>query len=186
MNNRDQVQQNLVAHFNRDLSVDQHQFQPQQYELLSAYLDGEVTPEQRRQVERWMADDPQFKALYFQWLQVRAQWRSMPIPQAAIAPKQLANRVFEQIHRRIRTRLIWGGAAITAVLLTAISGSILGENPGSFKQQLSQSSEIEPLRIALHEPVVPIINPDAVSISVDQPLIQIPKAPHSRTLSTQP
>jgi anti-sigma factor RsiW len=182
MSNRDQFHNHLTVHCNREPSVDQDQFETQQYELLSAYLDGEVTPAERRQVEQWMADDPQFKALYFQWLQVRSQWRSMPIPQPTITPQQLANQIVEQFQRRTRRTLVWSGAAIATVVMAAISGWMPGETQWGLKLQLSQSSEIEPLRIALHEPVVPIVNPNAVSISVDQPLIQIPKTPHSGTL----
>lgn len=180
MSNSDQFPDKITAHFNSEASVDQGY--SEKYELLSAYLDGEVTGEERRQVEQWIANDPQFKALYFQWLQLRSQWRSMPIPPSTIAPQQLAEQVVQQVDRRTRKTLVWSGAAITAVLMAAFSGWMSGGLPWGLKQQFSQSSEIEPLRIALHEPVVPIVDPEAVSISVDQPLIQIPKTPHSGNL----
>ncbi|MGB3405137.1 MAG: zf-HC2 domain-containing protein [Microcoleaceae cyanobacterium] len=184
MSNSDQFPDNIAADSNREASVDRDQ--SEKYELLSAYLDGEVTPEERHQVEQWMANDPQFKAMYFEWLQVRSQWRSMPIPQSTIAPDELAEQVVKQFHRRTRKTLVWKGAAVASVLMAAISGWMYGGLPWGLRQQLSQSSEIEPLRIALHEPVVPIVDPEAVSISVDQPLIQIPKATHSRNLPQQP
>lgn len=41
----------------------------------------------------------------------------------------------------------------------------------------------EPLQIALNEPLIPIITPNAVSISVDQPIIPIPKAAVSRPIN---
>jgi anti-sigma factor RsiW len=184
MSNSDQFPDNIAANHNTEASVDHDH--SQKYELLSAYLDGEVTPEERHQVEQWMANDPQIKAMYFQWLELRSQWRSMPIPQSTIAPDELAEQVVQQFHRRSRKTLVWRGAAIASVLMAAISGWMSGGMQWGLRQQLSQSSEIEPLRIALHEPVVPIVDPEAVSISVDQPLIQIPKATHSGNLLKQP
>ncbi|MGB7427119.1 MAG: zf-HC2 domain-containing protein [Microcoleaceae cyanobacterium] len=162
--------------------MDQNQFQSQQYELLSAYLDGEVTPAERRLVEEWMVNDPQFKAMYFQWLQIRSEWRSMPIPKLAIAPQQLSEQIIKQSQRKTQRTVVLSGAALTAVIIAAISAGLPGGSQWGLKQQLSQHRETEPLRIALHEPVIPIVNPEAVSISVDQPLIQIPKAPRSGTL----
>ncbi len=174
---------------NQDQSPEKKQFthpQPsqastlnQREELLSAYLDGEVTPVERRQVEQWLRTDPQFKAQYLHWLEVRAQWRSMTIPPASISAQQLAEQLFEQFDRRTGRTLVWSGTAIAAVLIAALSGFKPSLSWFSFEPQLSQSSEVEPLRIALHEPVVPMVNPDAVQVSVDQPLIQIPKAAHS-------
>ena len=151
----------------------------QQYELLSAYLDGEVTLEERRQVEQWLSTDCQFKANYLHWLEVRSQWRSMPVPPSGISSQQLADQLFKQLSRRTYRTLAWGGTAIAAVLIATVSGFKPSLTWFSAETQYSQSPSLEPLRIALHEPVVPIINTEAVQVSVDQPLIQIPKATHS-------
>ena len=67
----------------------------------------------------------------------------------------------------------WGGTAIAALLVMAVSGN-LGRVPMVAQSQNFKDSE--PLQIALNEPLIPIVNPNAVSISVDQPIIPIPKA----------
>jgi anti-sigma factor RsiW len=36
----------------------------EKFELLSAYLDGEVTAAERKQVELWLQDDATFKAMH--------------------------------------------------------------------------------------------------------------------------
>ncbi|NJO46620.1 MAG: hypothetical protein HC835_13870 [Oscillatoriales cyanobacterium RM2_1_1] len=43
-----------------------------------------------------------------------------------------------------------------------------------------RSFESEPLKIALNEPIVPMVNPNALSIPVDQPILEVPKAPLSQ------
>ncbi len=78
----------------------------------------------------------------------------------------------------------WGGTAIAALLVMTFSSTISG-NSGRFpmfaeSQSLNNS---EPLQIALNEPLIPIITPNAVSISVDQPIIPIPKAAVSRPIN---
>jgi hypothetical protein len=71
----------------------------------------------------------------------------------------------------------WGGTAIAALLVMTFSGTIPG-NSGRFPlfAQSQSLNNSEPLQIALNEPLIPIITPNAVSISVDQPIIAIPKA----------
>jgi Putative zinc-finger len=41
------------------------------FELLSAYLDGEVTAPERRQVEAWLKSDPKMQALYARMLKMQ-------------------------------------------------------------------------------------------------------------------
>ncbi|MFM8202724.1 MAG: anti-sigma factor family protein, partial [Dolichospermum sp.] len=41
------------------------------FELLSAYLDGEVTATERRQVEQWLSTDASVKCLYKRLLNLR-------------------------------------------------------------------------------------------------------------------
>ena len=78
----------------------------------------------------------------------------------------------------------WGGTAIAALLVMTFSSTISG-NSGHFPvfAQSETLNNSEPLQIALNEPLIPIITPNAVSISVDQPIIPIPKAAVSRPIN---
>ncbi len=58
--------------------------------LVSAYVDGEVTPEERRQVERWLREDPELQKEYLELVQLRRLLRSLP-PRRA--PEDLEARV---------------------------------------------------------------------------------------------
>jgi hypothetical protein len=55
----------------RDLDVTKRD----RFELLSAYLDGEVSPEERRLVTTWLADDPETQCLYQRLLHLRLERR---------------------------------------------------------------------------------------------------------------
>lgn len=154
-----------------------HLLDPQQFQLLSAYVDGETTVSERRQVQAWLDHDPQIKAIYLQLLQLRSRLQAAPVPASHSSVQQLANRVFQRLNQRTQVMATWGGTAIAALLVMTISGGISG-NWGRVSM-LAQSQNLnnsEPLQIALNEPLIPIVNPNAVSISVDQPIIPIPKA----------
>ncbi len=47
-------------------------------ELISAYLDGEVTPEERAQVEQWLANDPAMRRLHDELRGVRDSVQALP------------------------------------------------------------------------------------------------------------
>lgn len=67
-----------------------------QYELLSAYLDGELTPPQARALEEAMADEPALRAEFERLKRVRDAVRTLP---HQAAPAALAERVLGQIER---------------------------------------------------------------------------------------
>ena len=67
-----------------------------QYELLSAYLDGELTPPQARNLEEALADEPTLRAELERLKQARDAVRTLPCQPA---PAALAERVLGQIER---------------------------------------------------------------------------------------
>ncbi len=177
----DQPQDNDLHHLPHSLEhSDQNQFpaglSPMQYELLSAYLDGELQATERRQVEAWLDTNPEVKQCYFQLIKLRSQWQAMPVPATHSATPELAQAVFSKIRRRTRRTVIWGGGAIAALLIATVSSVTSG---GLFRMpqlaELKPYDEAESLKIALNEPIVPIVNPEAASITVNQPIIPIPK-----------
>jgi anti-sigma factor RsiW len=148
----------------------QHPLDPKEFERLSAYFDGETTPEERREIEARLDADRQFKATYDELRKLRSQLQAMPIP--ATRPfQEIARKVFRHIDRRTHLVLAGSGGAIAALFLLFVSGQLprplMANRP---------NAESEPVKIALNEPLVPIVNPEAASITVNQPIIQIPKA----------
>jgi len=135
------------------------------FELLSAYLDGEVTASERRQVEAWLKSDPQVQCLYTRLLKLRRGVQSLPIP-ADRPIEQTVDRVLAQLERRPRQLLVWGGMAIAGMFFGALSMRL-----PSVEHATSQIAD-SPTPIAQ-------VNPDALMIALDRPVIEIPKAPVS-------
>ena len=171
------MKHNFEAEPQTDSTIQGHLLDPQQFQLLSAYLDGEATVSERRQVQNWLDTDPKIKEIYLQLIQLRSRLQTAPVPASHSSVKQLATHIFQHLNQRTRVMVAWGGTAFAAVLVIMVSATIsddFGRVP-----RIAQSEKInhsEPLQIALNEPLIPIINPNAVSISVDQPIIPIPKA----------
>lgn len=129
------------------------------FELLSAYLDGEVTAAERRQVEDWLANEPEVQRLYARLLKLRQELRTLPIPLAEQSVEQTIQRVFSRINRRVHLSVICGGAAIAALFIGAVSGF-----PSRQVVQIVQSPE-------------PVTAPsETLMVALNTPVIEIPKA----------
>lgn len=123
------------------------------FELLSAYLDGEVTAAERRQVEEELANDPESQRLYQRLLNLRQGLQTIPVPAAQQPVQQTIELVYQRVHRRSRRAIVWGGSAVAAVVLGAVSTVL---PPRQLLQMAKSPSQIEPLRVALNSPVVEI------------------------------
>ncbi|NET37543.1 MAG: transcriptional regulator [Cyanothece sp. SIO1E1] len=147
------------------------------FELLSAYLDGEVTADERRQVEGWLANDPVVQRLYERLLLIRRGLQTMPIPTPQRPVEETVQQVVDRLDRRHQLKLVWGGGAIAALLIAAFSGALptrLGFPQFNLARPNSGSTS-EPLGSPEFELSDSL--PDALKIDLDRPVISIPKAP---------
>lgn len=143
------------------------------FELLSAYLDGELSAAERKQVEEWLATDTLVQCLYARLLKLRQGIQSLPVPTSTQTSEELTAQVLRRCQRRFRQVAAWGGAAAAALVLGMISGiSPFGESPvtqvASSQRSHTEASntKVGPNRAA----------PDALMIALDRPVVQIPKA----------
>ena len=149
------------------------------FELLSAYLDGEVTREQRQQVQLWLTTDPQIQQLYQRLQVLRQGIHNLPTPEPEYSAQQLSNRVFAKIdrQRKDRKRWLWGGGAVAALVVAAV-GSIFSDTP---LVQFANKEETESLIIAFNHPPIElptenqIRETESLMIPLDRSLIEIPK-----------
>ncbi|MEH2395108.1 MAG: zf-HC2 domain-containing protein [Nostoc sp.] len=139
------------------------------FELLSAYLDGEVTALERRQVEEWLANDASVQCLYARLLKLRQGLRTLPVPAAQQSPEATVQQVLTRLRRRSRLNWMVGGAAIAACVIGAVSGLVSG---GSSPPQLAQRPEIEPIQTS--SPSMAPLSP--LMVGLNNPVIEIPKA----------
>ncbi len=127
------------------------------FELLSAYLDGEVTPDERRQINRWLADDPGAQCLYNRLLKLRQGIQTLPVPTAEVSVEQTLSCVLQRVGQRIRLLALAGAGTAAVLVLGGISGVLEGR-PGLFKlaQLASPAAEDAVLEVALDEPIIEI------------------------------
>jgi len=132
----------------------------EQFELLSAYLDGEVTVEEHRQVREWLDTDPQLKQTYLKRMRLKQSIPQIPTPAPSSSANQLSQRVFQQIKRenRMLRLLVWGGVVTVSAGFILVANLFMGTT-NIFQPRFESASleiESEPLMIALNQPVIEI------------------------------
>jgi len=137
--------------------------QRDRFELLSAFIDGEVTAAERKQVQELLTTDPEMQRLHSRLLMLRQGLQKLPVPAAETTARQAAEQVFSKIDRRRNLRtVIWGGGAIAALFVSALSGifsgsqSPLGNFAANSINPQKQEVATEPLMIAVNRPLLDI------------------------------
>lgn len=132
------------------------------FELLSAYLDGEVTADEKRQVELLLETDPAMQRLQTRLMKLRHSFRTLPVPPSEQPVEQTVEQVFARIERKPRRMIAWGGAAIAAVFVGALVSLMPRNEFIPAIARAPQSQEAVPSK--------------GLMIALDRPVIEIPKA----------
>jgi negative regulator of sigma E activity len=166
------LDENVVEHTN-DFTGAMDMVKRDRFELLSAYLDGEVTAAERKQVEQLLMEDSSTLGLYNRLLKLRHGLRSLPIPQPEQPVEKTVEKVFERLQRR-RLRLVslFGGTAIAACVLGAVSGLFNGET-SSF--QFAQRPIQQVKEQVQQKPAQPSVASSSLMVAINNPVIRIPK-----------
>ncbi|MDJ0510431.1 MAG: anti-sigma factor [Crocosphaera sp.] len=137
-----------------DFSDMDNQFE--RFELLSAYMDGEVTAQERKQVQEWLDSDPEFHQLYKQLLRVQREVPTIPIPESSVSSEVLSQGVFDAIDRQDSKKrgLVASGLGVAAVIVGAVVHVCLQD--GLSPRYAQTNGDNEALTIALNRPVVEI------------------------------
>lgn len=148
----------------------------ERFELLSAYLDGEVTASERQQVEALLADDTAFRSQYRQMQRVQIAIPAMSVPSTNQSAETLANAVFAQIDRHRtaqRTRLI-GGGAIAATFVAVIAGvGSLFSTDSQLQMASSRLTTPAPMMVALNDPILSLSSEDdGIEIQMTSPEVK--------------
>ena len=139
------------------------------FELLSAYLDGEVTAAERRQVEEWLANDSSVQNLHKRLLSLRQGLRNLPVPQEK-SIEETVDSVMTRLRRRTRKAWMFGGAAVAACIIGSLSSLIPNSEPGL----RFANTSVEETQLASSEEIASL-----PMITLNQPLVRIPKANQS-------
>ncbi|MDY7015344.1 MAG: hypothetical protein SVX43_17460, partial [Cyanobacteriota bacterium] len=145
------------------------------FELLSAYLDGEATAAERKQVQHWLDGDPEVQQLYRRLLKLRQGLQTLPVPASEQSAEEATRGVFQRIQkRRLQRAAIWGGSAIAAILVGSLSGLLSGPPGSSLKLATDEGPNVPNPTASLNP--APAAS-DKLMIAVNRPVVEIPKAP---------
>lgn len=124
------------------------------FELLSAYIDGEVTPAERQQVEAWLATDREFKQVYEQLSAMQQGFHTLPVPvaQSARSVEQMVDRIIETAESKQQRKWKWQGGAIAALFLAAASGLTLATR--TYSPQMANTPSTPHESVAMERSVV--------------------------------
>lgn len=158
-----------------------HSYPPDKctFELLSAYLDGEVTAQQRQEIQELLSKDTEIQNLYNRLLYLRQELNNLPTPPSPCTAQQLSEAVFARVDRTQKQRkmFLWGSGAIAAVILAAISGIFTPQRTPLLQmaQNNDSKSNDEALIIALNEPLIemPRVKEENLMIPLDHSLLEI-------------
>ncbi|HIK46903.1 MAG TPA: zf-HC2 domain-containing protein [Leptolyngbyaceae cyanobacterium M65_K2018_010] len=124
------------------------------FELLSAFLDGEVTPEERTLVQSWLSTDPTAKGLYNRLMTLRNGLRRDAGFPCCDAEVTLAC-VFQGLNRRFRMVSMASIGVIAIGAIQLLSGQ--GRSGYTPRPSMAESAPPPPaLQIALDQPAFPI------------------------------
>jgi len=132
----------------------------QRFELLSAYLDQELSPEETAEVEQWLKEDEKARRTYQNLLQLRYCLREIPVPSSQLPADVLSRKVVAKAHsQRMRQALLWSGGVVAALFVAIIAGTLSTIN--SPFPRLAKSDQTR-------------VSSSSLMIAVDQPVLEIP------------
>lgn len=155
-----------------------------QFELLSAYLDHEVSVDERKQVEQWLADDPEFYRLYQQLSQLQRSCQALPSP---VPSKPEVEDTVEKVLARIDARRTFPWrSTIAAAAIAAAAGAIAGLWSGGPATQFANTAEEQPdasvvasfdtppLPVEASLPLPEAVEPSGLMIALEHPPVDLP------------
>lgn len=130
------------------------------FELLSAYLDGEVTPDERRLIHQWLQDDTAAQCLHARLLHLRRGFTGLSHPtawQPTTPADEVAEGVIDRLNHRLSRTCMAGIAAAAIAVVGSLSGAV-GNRPWAhvLTQTEPPNSQEVPLEIALDQPAITI------------------------------
>jgi hypothetical protein len=147
----------------------------ERFELLSAYVDGEVTAAERRQVESWLATDVKVQQMHRRMLSLRQGLRTMAVPEATPPVEPMIDQVFATVEaRRSRFRVLTGGGAMAAA--AAMVAAVVGLNTiGKAPVQEMARNSVSPAPVESVTPDTEIASIVGLAVELDENVLVVAK-----------
>jgi anti-sigma factor RsiW len=144
----------------------------EKFELLSAYLDGEVTMAERKQVEIWLQEDASFKAMHQKMRGMHTAIEQIPTPAETSLPvNKFADEVFAKIdrHRQFRLLKVAGASCVAGLVAlgAVIAGNFQGTHGSQFQIAKISLPSTVPSSLAVTAP------PEALMVALNDSIVQI-------------
>lgn len=138
------------------------------FELLNAYVDGELPPEERRMVLDWMNSDPKAKCLYNRLMRLRQGFREQGCSPCSDTDAVVA-QVFHCLNYRVKLMGMAGAGVLVLGMLSLLSGSI-----GQYQSiwRWASMGKQESLEIALDQPAFPIPKAPTSAVVLDSDTVE--------------
>jgi len=132
----------------------------ERFELLSAYIDNQVTPTERKQVQEWLDGDREFKNMYLNLLQIEQSIKNIPIVHTT-STEDMCTKVFAKIdkqqkNKQISLTLSIGCLAILGLIFYVPKQFSSSRADLASTYNSSELKENESLTIALNRPIIPL------------------------------
>ena len=154
----------------------------EKFELLSAYLDNEVSASERQQVEDLLKNDPAFKLQYQRLQATQRAMDQLPLAEAVLPVNDFADRVFDKIAARRQSKwLKIGGGALAATLVAAGAGmtGMLQDVFYPAPQMAQQSSPTKNTNTTVE--IIP--DPAPLMVALNESIVKIPQQKTSQVHS---
>lgn len=144
----------------------------ERFELLSAYMDGEVTAEERRLVESWLANEPKVQQMHQRLLALKDGFSALPAERSRPIETTI-DQVFEKVERRSRLRVLVGGsiAAAAALVATVVGINSVGNGSLQFASQTANRTQARVSPAPVEEKMTA-----GYLVSLEEPVITISKS----------
>ncbi|MEM1425082.1 MAG: hypothetical protein AAGF75_00810 [Cyanobacteria bacterium P01_H01_bin.130] len=140
----------------------------ERFELVSAYLDDEVTDGERQTVEKWLAEDPKVHALYVELGGLSQSLTDAPVPLSSSPEEIFAGVMAEVKQQQTKRRWVFGGAAMAAGIAAIVGSVAMGVRSPSF--QLAQHGP-SPLETEVQGTLAQSPSPAASAVE-DEPILE--------------
>lgn len=138
------------------------------FELLSAYLDGELSALERQQVETWLSQEPEVQNLYRRLLNLRQGFQGVaelsPSIENCTDTDRLVSGVFDVVEHTDRYRWFWRVGPAAAALVGVCTGLWLSSQRSLVPQMTQETA-----------PVITPVTPEAapsLAIALDEPIME--------------
>jgi len=161
------------------------------FELLSAYVDNELSAAERQQVEEWLESDPEIQRQYRALPALSRSFQSMPAPTTATDHDELLDAVFTKVDRKPRILKKVGIGAVVVASLGALgalfSGNTLSPQFAGTSTPESAQNATPPstfLSADVEPGDIESIDTDSLMLVLDAPPVDIPVVDNASFIQT--